>query len=104
MTDLKRLHFSANSVSDISSLAGLINLERLYMNYNDVVDISPLKNLVNLSRINMHDNDIVDIKTLVDNTGIGDGDEIWLENNPLSDLSKNTYIPQLEARGVTVHQ
>jgi len=32
------------------------------------------------------------------------GDEIWLENNLLSDTSMNTYIPQLEARGVVINQ
>lgn len=64
----------------------------------------PLLNLVNLIKLNLHDNDIVDIETLVNNSGINSGDEIWLESNPLSDTSINTYIPQLEARGVTVHQ
>jgi len=30
--------------------------------------------------------------------------ELWLKGNPLSDMSINTYIPQLEARGVTVNR
>jgi len=38
----------------------------------------------------------------VQNAGLGTGDEVYLEVNPLSSDSINVYIPQLEARGVTV--
>jgi len=39
---------------------------------------------------------------LVQNEGLGTGDEVALNENPLSPDSINIYIPQLEARGVTV--
>jgi hypothetical protein len=39
----------------------------------------------------------------VDNEGLSQGDEVYLHDNPLSSDSINTYIPQLEARGVEVH-
>jgi hypothetical protein len=39
----------------------------------------------------------------VENEGLGEGDAISLNDNPLSDDSINIYIPQLEARGVTVN-
>jgi hypothetical protein len=38
----------------------------------------------------------------VANTGLGEGDYVDLMDNPLSDISLYTYIPQLEAGGVTV--
>jgi len=38
----------------------------------------------------------------VDNTGLGEGDEVWLSRNPLSAQSINEYIPALRARGVDV--
>jgi len=38
----------------------------------------------------------------VENEGLGTGDRVYLFDNPLSDDSINIYIPQLEARGVTV--
>ena len=60
--------------------------------------------LNNLSILFIDNNSIVDISPLVNNAGIDTGDDVWLANNPLSDTSINTYIPQLEARGVTVHQ
>jgi hypothetical protein len=47
-------------------------------------------------------NPISDISPLVDNLGLGEGDTVILVNNPLSEESINTYIPELEARGVTV--
>jgi hypothetical protein len=40
---------------------------------------------------------------LVDNPGIDADDEVYLWNNPLNSDSINTYIPELEARGVTVY-
>jgi hypothetical protein len=39
---------------------------------------------------------------LVENAGLGTGDTVDLELNPLSSDSITIYIPQLEARGVTV--
>jgi len=33
---------------------------------------------------------------------MSDGDYLMLYNNPLNDISINTYIPQLKARGVGV--
>jgi len=39
----------------------------------------------------------------VDNTGLGEGDTVYLMNNPLSEESVNIYTPELKARGVTVY-
>jgi hypothetical protein len=38
----------------------------------------------------------------VENEGLSHGNEVHLEGNPLSLDSINIYIPQLEARGVTI--
>jgi hypothetical protein len=38
----------------------------------------------------------------VDNEGLSDGDGVDLRGNPLSSYSLDTYIPQLEERGVDV--
>ncbi len=79
-------------------------MEELSLPGNSIVDINPLLNMVNIEKIKLGDNQIIDIETLVNNAGIDNGDEVRLENNPLNDTSKNTYIPQLEARGVNVYQ
>ena len=91
-----------NQIDDISPLSGLINLTYVSMWDNQIENISPLSGLTNLESVNINQNIVTDILPLVNNSGIDDGDEIRLEDNPLSDTSINTYIPQLEARGVTV--
>ena len=58
----------------------MTSIQRLYLDFNTIVDISPL----------------------VANAGLGSGDELDLEANPLSAESINTHIPAFEARGVTV--
>ena len=102
LTSLTSLSLWINKVSDISALAGLTKLSYLSLGDNQISDISLLEGLTNLSELWLDDNNISDIKPLVDNTGLGEGDEVWLFNNPLSQQSINEYIPALEGRGVTV--
>jgi Leucine-rich repeat (LRR) protein len=102
LTSLTELDLFYNQISDISPLAGLTSLTRLDLGYNQISDISPLANLTSLIELHLDLNNISDIKPLVDNPGLGDGDHVVLWFNPLSDASLNTYIPQLEARGVFV--
>jgi hypothetical protein len=40
---------------------------------------------------------------LVSNSGLSEGDLVFLGGNPLSSTSTNVYIPQLEKRGVKVY-
>jgi len=40
---------------------------------------------------------------LVNNTGLSSGDEVYIQDNPLSTDSLDTYIPQLQNNGVTVY-
>jgi internalin A len=77
-------------------------LEHLYLSFNQITDIFALSSLNNLTSLDLSNNQISDIKPLVDNSGISNGDSIYLEGNHLSDTSISVYIPQLEARGVNV--
>ena len=47
-------------------------------------------------------NSISDLSPLIANTGLGNGDEIYVSTNPLSYQSIHTHIPALRSRGVTV--
>ena len=47
-------------------------------------------------------NNISDLSPLVTNTGLGDGDELDVQGNPLNYASIKTHIPNLRSRGVTV--
>jgi len=106
LTNLTDLALVDNQISDIGPLSGLTSLTFLALSSNQISDISALSSLTNLTDLSLWDNQISDIKPLVDNAGLAAGDRVYLSSafgsNPLSTTSMNTYIPQLEARGVTV--
>jgi hypothetical protein len=91
-----------NQISDISIVASFTGLEYLWFEHNLVSDISALVPLTNLKEIDIGANLISDLLPLVQNDGFGEGDRMTTYHNPLSDISTNTYIPELKARGVTV--
>ncbi len=99
---LTSLYLGYNLVSDISAVSGLTNLAYLHFPYNWVSDISAVSGLTNLTSLYVVDNSISDISALVANTGLGNGDMVYLRGNPLSSPSSGTHIPTLQNRGVTV--
>ena len=102
LTHLRIAVISFNQISSLAPFSGLTALEALGLDYNQISDIGPLAGLVNLKYLYLRHNQISDIQPLVNNSGIGSGDEVYLNNNPLSPQSVDTLIPALEARGVTV--
>ena len=102
LSKLQVLGLSGNQIVDIDPLSGLTNLNLLYLDNNNIINIILLSTLINLEELGLADNQIVDIYPLVSNSGIDSGDIVYLTNNPLSEISINTYISQLEARGVNV--
>ena len=102
LTSLKALSLINNRISDISPLSSLTSLTALSLINNQISDISPLSGLISLTTLYLIDNQISDIEPLVDNPGLSSGDYVYLNGNPLSTASIDTYIPQLTARGVTV--
>ena len=102
LTNLTSLHLNNNFISDISAVSGLTNLTYLHLPDNSVSDISAVSGLTNLTSLYLVDNSISDISALVANTGLGNGDTIYLRGNRLSSLSSGTHIPTLQSRGVTV--
>ena len=102
LTKLTGLFLWGNNVSDISMVAGLTNLTELDLGSNNVSDISAMSGLTKLTSLHIENNNISDISPLVANAGLGNGDEVYVEGNPLSYLSIHTHIPTLQSRGVTV--
>ena len=111
MIQLTELNLRGNQIHDITPLANLIRIEKLYLNSNLIVDLKPLANLIQMDKLYLDGNLIVDLKPLVDNPGLVDetredfdwaGDTVTVSDNPLSDVSRNVYIPALQARGVNV--
>ena len=99
---LGALGLGGNNILDIASLAGLTHLKRLRLNHNRISDISPLSSLTELAALRLERNNITDLSPLVANTGLGSGDEVDVQENPLSHTSIKTHIPTLQSRGVTV--
>ena len=102
LTDLTELFLSDNTISDITSLSRLTNLTILWLGGNTISDISSLAGLTNLTSLSLDRNAISDLSALVTNMGLGSGDTINVERNPLSSISINTHVRTLQSRGVTV--
>ena len=103
LTSLTNLGLNSNQISDISPLASLTNLTGLDLNSNQISNINTLASLTNLTGLGLGNNQVSDIHPLVNNSGLSSGDAVSLNSNPLSSTSINTYIPQLQARGVSVY-
>ena len=102
LTKLTTLGLGDNNISDISPIAGLTNLTGLYLSSNHITNLSSLSSLTNLKMLQLEYNSISDLSPLIANTGLGNGDEIYVSTNPLSYQSIHTHIPALRSRGVTV--
>ena len=99
---LTGLDLSSNAISDLAPIAGLNRLTRLNLTYNAISNLVPIAGLGLLAELNLTDNAISDIAPLVANDGLGSGDTLTLEGNPLSAKALDTDIPSLEERGVEV--
>ncbi len=102
LTRLAWLELSDNRISNITPLSGLAGLTNLYLRFNNISDISSLSSLTNLTVLWLRQNNISDIAPLVANTGLSSGDRVDVRSNPLSATSRDTHIPTLQDRGVTV--
>ena len=102
LTNLTWLNLGANFILDVSMVAVLTKLAWLNLGSNNVSDVSVLAGLTQLTTLYLWHNNISDISPLVENTGLGVGDEIYVRGNPLSYLSIHAHIPALQSRAVTV--
>ena len=107
LTSLTGLNLDFNSITDISALSGLTSLMRLRLHRNvtkigidraQLTDISALSGLTSLTFLDLSDNSITDIQPLLDNTGLGAGDLVYLGYNLVSCAD----VAALQAKGVSV--
>lgn len=101
--NLEWINIRTNQISDISPLAVLKRLQYINLWTNQISNISALSELTSLTNLYIGGNQIEDIYPLIQNQGIDDGDIVVISYNPLSATSLNTYIPQLQARGVEIY-
>lgn len=83
----------------------MTNLTRLYLEANEITDIGSVADLVNLKKLVLAGNEIASILALVDNPGLGVGDSVSVYSNYL-DLTPGSAdmlnIQILQSRGVDV--
>ena len=102
MSSLTWLDLGANAISDVSPLSAMASLTRLNLAANAISDVSPLSAMASLTRLYLYSNAISDVSPLVANHGLGHGDSVDLNGNPLSQRSREVHIPALLQRGVDV--
>ncbi|WP_337871639.1 leucine-rich repeat domain-containing protein [Ignavibacterium sp.] len=102
MKKLIRLYVRSNKITDLNGIMNLENLDFLDAADNLIIDISDLEYLPNIHLIGLSGNKIVDILPIVNNSNLGEGVHLFLNENPLNEKSINEYIPVLISRGVQV--
>ena len=102
MATLTHLNAENAAINDLTGLETATNLQYLNLIGNAITDISPLTGLTNLKVLRLEGNAISDLSPLVANVGLGNGDKVVVNDNPLSETSINSYLPVLVDRGVWV--
>lgn len=90
-------------MTDISQLSGLEHVNDLEISGNQITSISSLTQMQMLDYVVLSNNTISDLRPLEENSGLQEGDYVYVYDNPLSDSSRSYWIPLLLARGVLVY-
>jgi Leucine-rich repeat (LRR) protein len=96
------LHAAGLEISDLQGIEAMAALTVLDLSGNQIADTRPLYYLTGLKALNLSGNRITTAWYLLQNTGLDAGDTLDLTDNSLDTPSMADYIPQLEARGVTL--
>ena len=102
MATLTHLNAENAAINDLTGLETATNLQHLNLIGNAVTNISPLTGLTNLKVLRLEGNAISDLSPLVENAGLGNGDKVVVDDNPLNETSINSHLPVLVERGVWV--
>jgi len=98
LTHLTELELDRNEISSIVLLNGMTNLRVLRLWRNHIEDLTPLSIHTNLTRLDLDENNINDLSPLITNAvhgGLGPGDLLELQGNPLSLFAQTNQIPRL---------
>ncbi len=99
LSNLTTLNAWENSIADLSGLSVLTGLTTLRLHINSISDLTGLGGLPNLEVVSLHTNpDLSDIQPLLDNPGLGAGDDVLLQSTNVS----CTDVDALRAKGVAV--
>ena len=93
LIDLRRLHLNDNPISDLSPLRGLTNLTHLEFDYGGIDDLSPIAGLINLERLYFHHGGPLDLSFLA---GLINLKTIFSWGDAVSDISAIAGLTKLE--------
>lgn len=99
---LEELDLSNCELEDINALLGLTNLALLDLVGNQIIDVLPLSRMEAIESLYLDNNAIETLHPLLDNDGLGDGDIISVNGNPLTQRTICDDVRYLRERGVTV--
>ena len=99
---MRSLSAAGLGIQDLTGLELAVNLTHVDLDDNLVADIDPLADLSALAQLRLMGNRVVDIGPLVMNAGLGPGDRVYLQRNPLSGRAADMDIRELIDRGVAV--
>jgi hypothetical protein len=99
---LETLDLSGNDIEMIDELSSLSELWSLDLSDNRIVDLGALSALPELALLELAENQITSVGALVDNEGIGDGDDVDLVANPIDCEAEADNLSELLGRGVTL--
>ena len=103
--DLEWIELRDNEIVDVSALASLTMLKAFDLRNNQIADISVLADMPNIWLLELSDNEIVDVAALVNSKGIGSGDIVCLQGNPVArqpDPQDMSDLEVLQRRGVHI--
>jgi Leucine-rich repeat (LRR) protein len=98
---IERLDLGYNALTSIGPLQDLFAVSELDVSYNRISDATPVGGMVELVQLGMRNNLLSDIQPLVDNTGLGAGDVVNIQENCLG--TGDADIQTLLGRGVSVY-
>ncbi len=104
LTKLKVLNLIGTQLDSLEVLSGLVRLTSLNIGHNSICDLTPIAGMKELGSLLCTHNEITDLSPLIEGTGLGKDDWLYVKNNPLSPECLNEQIPALKARGVNVDQ
>ena len=94
LIELRKLWLSKNPISDISPVRGLTNLTDLGLYDTMISDISPVRDLTNLTRLHFHSTEVTDLSPI---SGLINLKSIAFSNHNLSDISPLVGLINLES-------
>lgn len=102
LPELFSLDLGGNELTAVGGVSDLTTLQVLDISGNAVSDISPLKQLNALVVLGFEFNNVSDVSPLLENSGIGDGDEVRMTGNPIDCADQAATIEALRDRGVFI--